>query len=172
MYYRVAMQRQADQADRPLSWQWQSTPLSSLNSLLRWLQFYQIFPAERLRIFSSPCRETLNEQLVSQNQGHLTTSVPAPQFLQERRITWPAAMGEASTRGTPAEEPRASIPATPSPSRNESGMSPLDKRREALERGAGGDHDLPYQFMLPTGMPQVLVWMRLLARVERGEVQP
>ncbi len=34
MYYRVAIQ-----GDPSLPWQWKSTPLSSLNILLRWLQF-------------------------------------------------------------------------------------------------------------------------------------
>jgi hypothetical protein len=50
-------------------------------------------------------------------------------------------------------------------------MSLLEKRREELERGAGGDHDLPYQFTLPTSMPQVLAWVKLLARVQQGEFQ-
>ena len=51
-------------------------------------------------------------------------------------------------------------------------MSPLDKRREELERGAGGDHDLPYRFTLPTSMPQVFAWVKLLARVRQGDFQP
>ncbi|HKF38973.1 MAG TPA: hypothetical protein VKB35_18900, partial [Ktedonobacteraceae bacterium] len=38
--------------------------------------------------------------------------------------------------------------------------------------GAGGDHDLPYQFTLPTAMPQVLAWVKLLARVRQGDFQP
>ncbi len=46
-------------------------------------------------------------------------------------------------------------------------MSELYKRREELERGAGGDHDLPYRFTLPTAMPQVLAWVKRLSRVER-----
>ena len=51
-------------------------------------------------------------------------------------------------------------------------MSALDKRRDELERGAGGDHDLPYQFRLPTALPQVLAWVKLLARVQRGDFHP
>jgi hypothetical protein len=50
-------------------------------------------------------------------------------------------------------------------------MSPLDKRREDLERGAGGDHDLPHRFTLPTSMPQVLAWVKMLARVQQGDDQ-
>jgi hypothetical protein len=52
-----------------------STALNSLNLLLRWLQFYRAFPRERLRIFSSPSREELNEQLARENQGFLSFKV-------------------------------------------------------------------------------------------------
>jgi hypothetical protein len=167
MYYRVAIQVQAQPP-----WKWQSTALSSLNSLLQWLQVYRAFPLERLRIFSSPSREALTEQLARENQGLFSSSVPALQFLQERRIAPQGAVREASPCGSRTHEPTASIPAQPSPSLEESGMSLLDKRREALERGAGGDHDLPYQFTLPTSLPQVLSWVKLLARVQQGDFQP
>ncbi len=45
-------------------------------------------------------------------------------------------------------------------------------RRLELELGPGGDHDLPYTFALPASMPQVLAWMRLLGRIQRGEGEP
>jgi hypothetical protein len=51
-------------------------------------------------------------------------------------------------------------------------MSALESRRLALELGPGGDHDVLYSFVLPPSMPQVLAWMRLLARRQRGELQP
>jgi hypothetical protein len=51
-------------------------------------------------------------------------------------------------------------------------MSALERRREELERGPGADHDLPYQFSLPLSLPQVLAWMRLLAKVHCGVLQP
>ena len=34
-----------------------------------------------------------------------------------------------------------------------------------------GDHDVPYHFALPLSLPQVLAWMRLLGKVQRGEVE-
>ena len=80
MYYRVAIQ-----VDASPTWQWKSTALSSLNILFHWLQYYRVLPHDRLRIFSSSSREELNEQLVRENQGLGSTSVPAIQFLQERR---------------------------------------------------------------------------------------
>ncbi len=166
MYYRVAIQ-----VDASPTWQWKSTALSSLNIVLQWLQFYRAFPHERLRIFSSSSREALNEQLVRENQGLASTSLPATQFLQERGFTPRGAVREASVGGSRENERTSSIPARTSPSPYESCMSPLEKRREELERGAGGDHDLPYRFTLPTSMPQVLAWVQVLARVQQGDLQ-
>src|SRR5215469_6646484 len=157
MFYRVAIQR-----DAAPPWKWQSTALSSLNSVLQWLQVYRAFPQERLRIFSSSSQEALNEQLVRENQGLASTSVPATHFLQERGITPRGAVREAGAGGSPAHERTTSIPAPTSISPDENCLSPLDKRREALEHGAGGDHDRPYRFTLPTSTPQVLAWVKLL----------
>jgi hypothetical protein len=162
MYYRVAFQ-----VDAQPPWKWQSTALSSPHIVLQWLQVYRVFPQERLRIFSSSSREELNEQLARENQGRLSTSIPATQFLQARGITPRGAVREAGAGGARAHERTTSTPAQILPSPDENCMSPLEKRREELERGAGGDHDLPYQFMLPTSTPQVLAWVKLLARVER-----
>ncbi len=167
MYYRVAIQV----ASSP-TWKWKSSALSSLNILFQWFQYYQAVPHDRLCIFSSCSQEDLDEQLVRENQGLVSTSVPATQFLQERRIAPPRVVREAEAGGTRANEPTASITILSEPSPDESRRSPLDKRREELEGGAGGDHDLPYSFALPAWMPQVLAWVRLLAKVQRGELQP
>jgi hypothetical protein len=165
MYYRIAIQiRQSP------TWQWQSTPLSSLNALLQWLQFYRAFPCDRLRIFSSCSRQELSEQLAQANQGLLYTSVTATQFLQERMLAL------RDNVQTP------SIAVVTEPERSQSskggnildggGMSFLERRWLELESGAGSDHDVPYRFALPASVPQVLAWTRLLATVHRGEVQP
>jgi hypothetical protein len=50
-------------------------------------------------------------------------------------------------------------------------MSALESRRLELELGPGGDHDVPSSFVLPPSMRQVLAWMRLLARIQRRELQ-
>ena len=55
---------------------------------------------------------------------------------------------------------------------NEGSMPMLERRRLELELGAGGDHDMPYTFALPLWMPPVLAWMRVLAQVQRGELEP
>jgi hypothetical protein len=175
MYYRVAIQ-----GDPSLTWQWKSTPLSSLNTVLQWLQFFRAFPKDRLRIFSSPSREELNEQLARENQGLLSTSVMAAQFLQERLIGSREMAGEVVTRGTRGNEPTASV-AIESTSNERSwgtytlverGSSSLEKRRVELELGTPGDHDTRYMFTLPTSLLQVLAWTKLLAKVQRGELQP
>lgn len=51
-------------------------------------------------------------------------------------------------------------------------MNALDRRRLEVELGAGGDSDTPYTFALPTSMPQALTWIRLLVKVQHGELEP
>jgi len=88
--------------------------LSSLNILFHWLQYYRVLPHDRLRIFSSSSQEALNEQLVRENQGLLSTSVPATQFLQERGIAPREVGGQAAAGGTRAIEQTAPSPPSPS----------------------------------------------------------
>ena len=169
MYYRVAIQ-----VDVSSTWQWKSTALSSLNNLIHWLKDYSVLPLDQLRIFSSRSQEELNAQLMRENQGLLSSSVPAMQFLQEQRIA-PQGVGcEVSTGVTGetcANDRITPLAALPEPSLAESNASPLNKRREELERGAGCDHDLPYRFTLPISTPQVLAWLKLQARVQQGDLQ-
>ena len=177
MYYRVAIQ-----IGPSLTWQWKSTLLSSLDAVYQWLRLFRALPQDQLRVFSCSSREGMNEQLVRENQGLRSTSVAAAQFLQERILGSPEIAGEVGARGPSGNERTTSIAVATESSPNESsqgvnafkgkGVSPLDKRREELERGGGGDHDLPYSFALPPSLPQVLAWMRLLAKVQRGEPQP
>ena len=181
MYYRVAIERHRDRPDRIPSWQWKSTVLSSLQALFQFLRCYAP-RLEHLRVFSSSSREGLEEQLAQENAGLSSPSVTATHFLQERRIHLPA-----GTRGTPEREGGASqemacIAAAIYSSAKESsragngldgrGTSDRERSQRGRESGAGDDHDVPYTFALPSSMPQVLAWARLLARVERGELQP
>src|SRR5260370_4909079 len=177
MYYRVAIQ-----GDPSPLWQWKSTALSELSALFQFLRVYSALGHDCLRVFSSSSREEMNEHLMRENQGLESTSVTAAQFLQERLIGSPEMAWRTSTRGTRGNERTTSIAVVTEPSLGESsrgvnaldgrGMSPLDKRREELERGGGGDRDIPYQFTLPASMPQVLAWMKLLVRVQDGTLQP
>jgi len=54
----------------------------------------------------------------------------------------------------------------------ERSMNSLERERLEQELGTGGDHDVPYRFALPLSLPQVLAWMRLMGRVQRGELEP
>jgi hypothetical protein len=165
MYYRIAIQ-----TNQSSSWHWRSTPLSSLHAVLQWLQCYRAFPRDRLRIFSSCSREEMNEHLAAENQGLCSPSVLATQFLHQRRL---APQGH--------EQMPSCADVTPSEPHQRSrggnvlhrgGMSSLERRWLELESGTGADHDVPYRFALPASMPQALTWMRLLARVHRGEILP
>jgi hypothetical protein len=81
MYYRVAIQ-----ADALPTWQWKSTTISSLNSLLQFLRRFHDLPQDHLRVFSSYSREELGEQLKRENNGLGSDSVTAAQFLQARML--------------------------------------------------------------------------------------
>jgi hypothetical protein len=177
MYYRVAQRKD------PLAvWQWISTPLSSLHSLFQFLRLYQAFAPDHLRVFSARSRQYLNGQLKRENQGLASSSVIAGQFLQERMISFPAGhRGETGSRTLskvcPAS-PSVAVAHVLHESRSgtytldQESSSLLEKRRRELEFGRGGDHDIPYRFTLPNSIPHILAWMKLLAKVQHGELQP
>ena len=167
MYYRVAIQ-----VDPSAHWQWKSTVLSELSTLFQFLRLYRALPPDRLRVFSSSSREELHEQLVRENQGLASPSVTAAQFLQERRLCSPGPAQGTSAPGTQEHKQGSSIAVSPMLRLNVSSLSRLSRRRLELELGPGGDHDVSSSFALPPSLPQVLVWIRLLARVHRGEIQP
>ena len=177
MYYRVAIR-----VDAAPTWQWKSTVLSELSTLFQFLRLFRALPHDQLRVFSSSERVGLAEQLEQENQGLYSTSVTAAQFLRERMLRPPSVGRSISEREGGRERERGAIAVIGQPAVNERGgegsvlqsrgMSALERRREELESGPGGDHDLPYSFSLPLSLPQVLAWMTLLARVQRGELHP
>jgi hypothetical protein len=175
VYYRVAIK-----TDSSSPWQWKSSVLSELSALFQWLRLYRALPHDRLRIFSCISHEGMNEQLMQENQGLASTSATATQFLQERLIASPETSQKESVHGTKVNKQMgffsiATEPSTDAGSREiqalyEKGINVLEKRRRELEYGAGGDHNLPYQFTLPTIMPQAIAWVKLLARVHNGDI--
>lgn len=177
MYYRVATR-----VDAAATWQWKSTVLSSLETLFQFLRLFRTLPHDQLRVFSATSREGLAEELEQENQGLASTSVTAAQFLQERMILTPAVVRSTSACEGGMSLEKGAIAVISQPAMNERGrggsilesraMSTLEWRREELESGHGGDHDLPYSFSLPPTLPQVLAWMTLLARVRKGELHP
>lgn len=175
MYYRVAIQPTISSC-----WRWKSDMLNSLETLLRVLRIYRPLPQDHLRVFSCDSREDMNEQLARENNGMGSTSVTAEQFLHERLIDTGSAAHKVTQVGASSYRTVRSIGVATQPNpgeqimepdrRHENAASPLEKRRIELERGPGGDHDLPYTFALPESWPQVLAWMKLLAKVHNGEL--
>jgi hypothetical protein len=51
-------------------------------------------------------------------------------------------------------------------------MNSSEVKRLEFELAGAGDHDEPYTFALPTYMPQLLAWTKLLVSVQSGELQP
>jgi hypothetical protein len=187
MYYRVAFYQSAIQVNPSPTWQWKSTALSELAALFQFLRLHRALPQDRLRVFSSSSSEDLDEQLGRENQGLASTSVTAAHFLQERMIRSPEVTREtpecnegADRRWQPTLMGASAARSYPPVKENGAegnglvgtGRSALEKRREELERGGGGDHDIPYQFTRPSSMPQVLAWMEFLVRVYSGTFQP
>jgi hypothetical protein len=176
MYYRVAIQ-----VDAPPSWRWKSSVLSSLHSLFHWFRLFRALPQDQLRVFSSSSREGLAEQLEQESKGLASHSVTVAQFLRERLIHLPMVQGTSEQEGETSRE-MVSLAVISQPSVNERsgggsafesrGMSTLERRREELESGPGGDQDLPYRFSLPISLPQVLAWITLRERVQQGEWHP
>jgi hypothetical protein len=160
MYYRIAIR-----APSSPNWRWVSTPLGSINCVKQWLLYYHAVPRDRLRVFTSPSREDLRQQLLCESGGVVSASTQAAEFLSGDGDRLRAARSEATTTSQGvAERQLVRVP-------DSSSASPLDRRRDELERGAGGDHDLPYRFSLPASTLQRFTWVRLLARVEHGDLQ-
>jgi hypothetical protein len=177
MYYRVATQ-----VGNEFTWRWKSTVLSSLDTLFRFLRLYGALSQECLWVFSSPSREGLQEQIGQEHQALSSHAVTAVQFLQERLIHPPEGM-----RGRAESKAETNLEMVPIAMRTQQafkergrggdvlerrGMSALERAREDLESGTGGDHDLFYLFSLPLSTQQVLTWVKLQARVRNGELHP
>ncbi len=183
MYYRVAIQYPADPLDRPANWQWKSTVLSSLQTLFQVLQLYGAVgeDLDHLWVFSCSSREALDEPLLQENLGLEFLSETAAHVLQERLLPSPEEPQATPERNEGANrrwQPSlmGAIAARSRSSVKENGLlgrgrRALESRRLELECGPGGDHDVPYHFVLPPSRSQVLAWTRLLASRACGEWQ-
>ncbi len=168
MYYRIAIH-----ATTSPTWRWVSTPLNSLTSVRQWFMYYQSFPRDRFRVFSSSSPEDLREQLRRENGELPSTSTPAATVVPENQAS-PLAAPQGTL--TPAQALHVRWWRKDSKDSDETAetgtsTSSLESKRDELERGTGGDHDLPYRFSLPSSTLQLLAWARLLARVEHGDLQ-
>ena len=166
MYFRIAVQMYA-----PPTLRWKSDTLCSLPSVVEWLRYFRVFPPERLRVFSSPERELLDEQLQRANEGFESTSVPATHFAPARARALSSGVPAAVAARPPSAEAGHAASAQPPSYRQPPMATPLDLRRDALERGSGGDCDTSYRFCLPISTPELLAWVALLARVRYSDLR-
>jgi hypothetical protein len=192
IYFRVAMRM-----DQWSLWNWRSTVLNAPGTLFDFLKIYDRVAKDRLRIFFATSWELMNQMLVRENRGLVSNSVTVEQFLQSgRRIDVQHIQRFESELGQPVDkeliaksvitgqlgEERPSSHATPTVETahaviseapvNSCEGSPFELMQQASEWRRGGDHDTPYTFTLPTSMRQALAWTRLLAKVQRGELEP
>lgn len=135
--------RIANQRDASSCWEWESRVIVSFEGLFPILWMYRSVPRDYLRVFFSSSVEGLDLMLDRENKGLPSNSITAEKLLNgNRKIRALERMGF------------------------------LDRRRLEVELGAGGDHDIPYTFTLPTSLTQTLAWLQLLAKGHHEELQP
>lgn len=176
IYYRIAVHTK-----HAPTWRWITTKLTSLHAVLNYLQIYRCPTSARLRVFFASSVEALEEMLIAENRGDAIFSV-TPEYLLSRRqpelLAEGSAAAEAQTlarqqtvtlaaSANATNEPE--VPAVPLPM----GNTPLlEAQRLELELGAGGDHDQPYRFAFPCRLPETCAWIRLMVKVQFGDLEP
>ena len=175
-YYRVAMQEEPS-----ATWMWTSTVLVELQAVFGFLQLHPLVKRERLRVFFSSSFEYLNAMLDRENQGLRSNSLTAEQLVTgsgridqseiqrfESACDLHPYMGTELTSLLTAQLWHTQSQQLPSQERTNA----LERRLGAVELNGSADHDVPYHFALPLSLPQVLAWLRLMGRVQRGEIEP
>ena len=171
--------------------------LSTPGTLFDFLNLYDRVPKNRLRVFFATSMDFMNAMLVRENSGLLSNSITVEQFLKSRKridgqnikqleseldlqlntglvarsvITRKLGDERSSLQATSFVEPANLVISEATGNNRESNLVRL--MQEESERNRGGDHDTPYTFALPVSMRQALAWARLLAMVQRGELEP
>jgi hypothetical protein len=178
-YYRLALQ---ERPSTPLAWK--STVLTSLDALLQHLvRIRDLVPLDRVQVFIASSKEDLDELLNCENNGLPSGSITGAQLLRDNMHTLervPSTSADRRAENT-AQQPDTVatssslleyITTTALALSSGCSISMLKKKRLEGELGPGGDHDTPYLFSLPISTPQLLAWVRLLAAVQTGELQP
>jgi hypothetical protein len=175
IYYRVALK-----ADQSNPWRWKSTVLTSLYALFGFLKLYSMLPRDSIRVFYSSSVECMDVMLERENNGLASNSIIAEQLMTGRRSIHALEMARLEKElGVPAKMERIATSISVSYSSNGSIVnsdndcnSSLNRRRLELEFGTIADHDIPYEFELPTLIPQALAWIDLLVKVHSGKLVP
>jgi hypothetical protein len=172
----VALER-----DQSPTWRWTSTVLTSLDGVFGFLRLYRIVPRDYLRVFFSSSVDYLNEMLARENQGLPSNSLTADQLFNGSKHIDPHEMQRLESAGRPGQDMGTAVTSLLGaqgwheqgqcvPDKGSTSM--LERSWLAVELDGSADHDTPYHFSLPASLPQALAWTRLLARVQRGELEP
>jgi hypothetical protein len=70
IYYRVALR-----ANHSPAWKWQSTILTSLEALFRWLRMYGGLSNDCIRLFFASSKQGLDKMSIRANQGAVSNSM-------------------------------------------------------------------------------------------------
>lgn len=192
IYFRVALR-----TDQSSLWRWKSSRLSTPGTLFDFLKLYDRLPKDRLRVFFATSIEFMNAMLVRENKGLLSNSLTVEEFLKSGKridgqqiieleselglevskeliarsvITRKLGDDSSSLQSTASFEYANSTGIETRGNSQERNLSGL--MQEATEWSIGGDYDTPYTFALPVSTKQALAWARLLAKVQRGELEP
>lgn len=173
-YYRIAVH-----SKQSPTWRWMTTKLTSLQAVLTYLQIYRCPAHAHLRIFFAASVEALEEMLAVENLGDASFSVTPEQLLSGRQMqSLEAQPAEAlpparqRTLTTTASDNAPNEPGAPATPLAAGGITALEARRLELELGAGGDHDRPYTFAFPRALPETYAWIRLMTKVQCGDLEP
>ncbi len=192
IYFRVAIQM-----NQSSQWRWKSCMLNTPGTLFGFLDMYDRVPKDHLRVFFATSKEFMNAMLVRENSGLLSNSTTVEEFekngrridrqyiqqlelelgLQESkelmaRSVITRKLGDEHSSFQTGSYFESANAITPETRWNNWESNPLRQTREVSKWGGGGDYDTPYTFALPVSMPQALAWARLLAKVQRGELEP
>ncbi len=192
IYFRVAIQM-----NQSSQWRWKSSMFNTLGTLFGFLDMYDCVPKDRLRVFFATSKEFMNAMLVRENSGLLSNSTTVEEFekngrridsqyiqqlefelgLQESKelmarsvITRKLGDEHSSFQNVSSFESANAVTLEGRENNLESKL--LRHMQEESEWSRGGDYDTPYTFALPVSMRQALAWVRLLAKVQRGELEP
>ncbi len=105
-YYRLA-----EQDRQTARWIWKTTAVTTLQAMLQLLRIYGTLPQGGTRVFTASSKEDLGEMLSRENNGLVSGSVTAAQFLHERNMSVPERTQSASEQSVSAQtaQPGASV---------------------------------------------------------------
>jgi hypothetical protein len=166
IYYRVALR-----ANHSPAWKWQSTILTSLEALFRWLRMYGGLPNDCIRVFFASSRQGLDKMLTRENQGAASNSMTLEQLATQRWRINPSEIRRVEAELDLQEDEGAGSHAIPTEEPvNGKRIDVPEMAQVEEEQGTGPDHDLPYLFTLPGFLPEALCWARLLTKVHDGQL--